>query len=100
MATEQPFSPSYGSGVSVSPGVASAASAVGYGNKNLVLTNTGANICYVHVGYVGEVASTVDMPVVAGTQITITKPQEATHVAYISAAGTTLNIMPGEGWLS
>jgi hypothetical protein len=42
MATEQPFSPSYGSGVTVSPGVASAASAVGYGNKNLVLTNTGA----------------------------------------------------------
>lgn len=100
MAIEQPFSPAYGSGITVSPAVASAASAVGLGNKNLVLSNTGSNICYIHVGYTGAVASATDMPILAGTQVTITKPQEATHVAYISAAGTTLNIMPGEGWLS
>jgi hypothetical protein len=99
MAVNVPFAPAYGKGVTVSPAIASAATAVGLGNKNLFLTNTGANICYVRVGIVGAVATAADMPIAAGAQVCLSKFQDNTHVAYISAAGTTLNIMPGEGYI-
>lgn len=99
MAVDEAFAPAYGAGITVSPAVASAVSAVGLGNKTLVLTNTGANICYVRVGVAGAVATAADMPIPAGAQVCLSKFQDSTHVAYISAAGTTLNIIPGEGYL-
>lgn len=98
MAVLDTFAPSYGKGVTVTPGVASATTTVGVGSKSLTLTNVGSNICYVRVGSSGITASTADYPVLAGTQVSISKAQDHDTLAHISAAGTTLHIIPGEGW--
>ena len=98
MAVLETFAPSYGKGVTVTPGVASATTTVGEGSKSLTLTNTGSNICYVRVGSSGITASTADYPVLAGTQVSISKAQDHTTLAHISADGTTLHVIPGEGW--
>lgn len=92
------FAPSYTKGVSVSPAAPSASTQVGAGSKTICLTNTGANICYVRIGVSGVAATTADYPVLSGSQVTISKNMDDTHVAYISASGTTLHIIPGEGF--
>ena len=92
------FAPTYTKGVAVSPAASSASTQVGEGSKTICLTNTGTGICYVRTGVSGVAATTADYPVLAGSQVTISKPQDHTHVAYISAAGTTLHIIPGEGF--
>lgn len=98
MAAKQTFNPSYGKGQVLTPAVASAAVAIGAGEKTLCLTNSGANICYVRTGVAGVVASAADYLVPPGSQVTITKDQDHTHLATISAAGTTLHVIPGEGF--
>jgi hypothetical protein len=93
-----PFFPQYGTGALVTPGAASASSTVQKGTKNVILTNGGLNVCYVKLGQSGISASTADFPVLAGTQVALSKDQDFDTIAYISAAGTTLHIMNGEGW--
>ncbi len=93
-----PFAPRYGAGVVVSPAAGSANTTIGLGNKCIALTNTGANICYVRVGVGAQTATTADFPIPAGQQRIIYKGEEANNVGYISALGTTLQIIPGEGW--
>lgn len=98
MAVLDTFAPWYGSGIVVSPGVASASSTIGRGSKSLTLTNLGANLCYVRVGTGSITASAADYPLLSGAQVSISKAQDDTTVAYISASGTTLHILPGEGF--
>ena len=98
MAVLDTFAPAYGQGITVSPAAASASSTIGVGSKSLTLTNLGAEVCYVRVGKAGIVATTADYPLLAGTQVSISKFQDDTTVAYISAVGTSLHIIPGEGW--
>jgi hypothetical protein len=98
MTVLQTFAPAYGSGVSVTATGTSAASVVGGESKSLCITNTGTNIGYVRVGTSTATASAADYPIVAGAQVTITKPQDSTHCAYFSSAGTTFHIMGGEGF--
>lgn len=98
MAILAPFQPRFGAGIVVTPAAASASSEIGQGNKQLILTNIGSNICYVTIGYTGLVASTSGYPVLPGAQVTVSKDQDMTHIAYISASGTSLHIIPGEGW--
>lgn len=98
MAILAPFQPRFGAGIVVSPAAASANSQIGQGNKQLILTNIGAYICYVTIGYSGLIASTAGYPVLPGAQVTVSKDEDMTHIAYISATGTTLHIIPGEGW--
>lgn len=93
-----PFAPRFGAGVVVTPSSSSASSTVGLGNKCIAFTNTGANICYVRVGIGAQTATTADFPIPAGQQRIIYKGEDANTVAYISASGTTLQIIPGEGW--
>lgn len=96
---KQPIQPAYGSGVSAAPGVAAANATVSRGNKQLILTNTGANLCYVRVGTAAvAAASTADYPVPAGAQVVITKAMDDNTVSHISPLGTTLHIMNGEGF--
>jgi hypothetical protein len=96
----QPFAPAYGSGVTVaSVTTTSAASAVGVGNKSLAVTNTGAtNVLYVRTGASDVVATTADYPIQPNQQQIISKPQDHTHVAYItSTSTTTAHVIAGEG---
>ncbi len=96
----QAFAPAYGSGVVVaSVTTTSAASAVGVGTKSLTVTNTGAtNAVYVRTGLSDAVATTADYIVMPNQQVKISKPQDHTHVAYITGAATSsAHIIAGEG---
>lgn len=94
----QTFNPAYTKGVTVSPAAASARTLIGGGQGVVCLTNTGSNICYVRTGDSGVVATATDYPVLAGAQVTITKTIDHNYIAYISASGTTLHVIPGEGF--
>jgi hypothetical protein len=100
MSHLQPFAPSYGRTQIVTAGASSASISIGLGVKNLMILNTGANIGYIRVGVGAQTATTADFPIRNGANpISITKAEEADTLAYISAAGTTFIITPGEGWL-
>lgn len=94
----RPFNPAYGSGQVVSPADAAAAvTNLAKGTQNVVLTNLGGSVCYVRVADAGD-ASTADYPIPAGAQVCVTKAPDQTRLSYISAAGTSLHIMTGNGW--
>lgn len=96
MSAQQPVAPNYGSGVTVTTG-ASASVAVPP-TKQLILTNLGANVCYVRCGAVAQTATAADYPVPAGAQVTITKGSDDLHMAHYGAVATTLHYMGGEGY--
>lgn len=98
MAALQPFSPSYTQGKTVSPAAAAASTTIDKRSLNVCFTNLGANVCYVRIGTNGITATTADFPIPSGQQITLTKKTDDDTVSYISAAGTTLHIITGEGW--
>lgn len=100
MTAMQPICPAYGTGQIVAPAAGSAIAALVKGSNQLVLTNLGAAVCHVRVGYAGDapVATTNDYPVPAGQQVTITKAQDQNALAHICAAGTSLHIMNAEGF--
>lgn len=98
MSVRAPFNPRYGAGQILTPGVASAQATIGVGNKNLCLTNQGAAVCYVRPGPAGTVATTADYAVPPNSQVVITKFEDDTTLAHISPTGTTLHVIPGEGW--
>lgn len=93
-----PFAPSYNRGIIVTPAVASASTTISGNSQTLCLTNLGANVCYVRLSDVATTASTADYPIPGGAQVTISKPREYGILAHISAAGTSLHIIPGEGF--
>lgn len=98
MSVLQPFNPKYGSGQNVSPAAASAAITIGKGEKQVRLVNTGAAACQVRLGVAGVVATAADFHLPGGATEVITKEQDHDTLAHISATGTTLNVMVGEGW--
>jgi hypothetical protein len=97
---DQTFGPAYGQGVSVSVSATSASSACGFGAKSIVVTNTGAANVYVRTGLSGLTATTADYLLLPLSQVSISKPQDHTHVAYVceAAATSTAHIIPGEGF--
>ena len=98
----QPFFPSYGSNQVIAPAAASAAITINKENKQVRIVNTGANIMYVQTYSSLEspapVATTADFPIAAGMAATITKSMDHDRLCYISATGTTANVMTGEGF--
>lgn len=92
-----PFNPQAGANLVVSPGPASASSPINPKSKSVRLVNSGANICYVRVGVTTATASTADTPVLPNSSLIISKADGQDTIAYISAAGTSLNIQTGEG---
>jgi hypothetical protein len=101
MSNLAPFNPHYGTNQVVTPAAASASVVVGAGNKQLRILNTGSNIGYfkTFISANGSVsATTADCPVGPNMATTVTKFEDHDSVAYISAAGTTFQIMTGEGW--
>lgn len=101
MTMKARFSPHYGSNQVVTPGAASAAITIAAGSKQVRIVNTGANIAYVRTyrdADGAQTASAADFPIAAGARETITKDDTHDRLAHISASGTTLNVMTGEGW--
>ena len=95
MTIRAPFKPHFGSNQVVTPAAASASITLAKGDKSVRLVNSGAAVCYFRVG-IGA-ATTADCPVRTGESLVIEKPEDETAAAHISAAGTTLNVMTGEG---
>lgn len=97
MTMRAPFNPQAGANLLVSPGAASASSTINPVSKSVRLVNSGANICYVRVGRSPQTATTADTPVLPNSDLIISKGEGQDTIAYISAAGTSLNIQTGEG---
>lgn len=102
MTARQPFSPAYGSGQSLAPGAVSAATPINASNNQVRIVNTGAAIAFVRtfsaVEEPGTEATDADMPIPGGANVTFTKSLSHDRLAYISATGTTLQVITGEGW--
>ncbi len=99
MAIDATFAPSYGKAQVPSPSTVSASSTIGLGSKSLCLTNLGLNLVYVRVSFGASTATSADYALPAGAQVSISKPQDADTVSYVTGTGTTsLHIMPGEGF--
>jgi len=98
MSNLAPFNPSFNEGQTVTATATPATTQIGKGRKQLAITNTGSNIAYVRVGNGSRTASIADFPILAGTQIAISKFEDDDYLCYISAGGTSLHIIPGEGW--
>jgi len=100
MAYVDPFAPSFGTNLVVTPAATSAASAVSPHDACVRLVNSGVNICYVRLGETTATtpaATTADLPILPGSSIIIRKAFSYKRIAYISALGTTLNIQTGDG---
>lgn len=101
MAALQPFSPHYGSGQTVTASSAGALSvSINSNSFNVMVTNTGSNLAYVRIGTDSATATATDFPILAGSQVAITKGAGQNVLSYIGVATgtTTLHIMTGEGW--
>lgn len=101
MTIKQPFYPHYGSNQVVLPAAASATITIDADNKQLRVVNNGANIGYFRTfsSLSGALsATTADCPIASGKDIVITKDSTHDRLAYISAAGTTFQVMTGEGF--
>lgn len=96
MTIRAPFKPHYGANQVVTPAAAAAAVAINGADKSVRLVNSGASICYVRIAAVGD-ATTADLPVRSGESIVVEKAEGEIRLSHISAVGTTLNIMTGEG---
>ena len=97
MTIRAPFYPSRGANQVVTPAAASAEVTVDAKAKSIRLVNSGAAICHVRVGIGTQTATTADTPIRAGSEVIVSKGEGEANVAFISAAGTTLHIQPGEG---
>lgn len=90
------FDPSRGANQVVSPAAASASVSINPKHHSVRLVNSGANICYVRIGTGAQTATTADTPVLANSSLVLNKAEDTDTLAYISAAGTTLNVQTGE----
>ena len=99
MSALQPFNPQYGSGQNLTATGTSASVTIPKGTKQVRIVNTGAtNPGQIRIGTGAQAATAADLHLAAGASIIVTKAQDHDTLAYISAVGTTFNIMMGEGW--
>lgn len=103
MSALQPFNPRWGSNQLLTAAAASASATLSGNTKQIRATNTGAtNPVYIRTGNSANgtvTATTADLRISPGVVVVFTKPQSDDSLAYISASGTTLEIIEGEGWL-
>ena len=100
MSLDASFFPRYGSGQTVAPGVATARITIPAGNKSVCITNLSSTVwSYVRVGGGTVVATVADYPVPPNSQVSLSKLQADTAVAFIAPEGNgSLHIMSGEGF--
>lgn len=93
--------PKYGSNQVLTAGAAALIAAIDKDNKQVQIVNTGSNKGYVRTydstGTV-PIATVADCPVASGARVVLTKPGNHDSLSYISASGTTLEVMTGEGF--
>lgn len=100
MTIRAPFKPHYGTNQVVTPAAASASITIGKGDKSIRVCNTGANVGYFRTGLASNgtvTATAADVAVPSGQSLVIEKDQDHDTLAHISAAGTTFQVMSGEG---
>lgn len=97
MTIREPFQPQRGANQVTTPAAASASVTINAVCKSVRLVNPGTGICHVRIGTGAQTATTADLPVRAGSEVIVSKADGEDTVAYISSAGTTLHIQPGEG---
>lgn len=100
MTAHSPFVPHYGSNQLVTPAAGALTATISKNDTSVRLVNSGAAICYVRLynsANGAQVATTADFPVLNGQTATIRKPLDFDTISYISATGTTLQVMTGEG---
>jgi hypothetical protein len=101
MSAKQPFSPHYGTNQLLTPAAGALVANLDPNDKNVRLANTGTNPAYIRIYSstgAAEVATTADYLVPGGLVTTITKAMGQDRMSYISALGTTMQCMTGEGW--
>lgn len=91
------FNPHYGTNVIVTPAAGSASISLDKNDMSVRIINTGANIGYFRIGVGAQTAGTVDCPVNPGQTIIVEKAMAQDTLAHQSPAGTTFQIMTGEG---
>lgn len=101
----RPFAPSYGQNLVVAPAAASANSPIRADDTQVRVCNSGAAIGYFRtyssvaaaaVAALG-VATAADCVVLPGTCVIVSKSMDHDRIAYISATGTTFQVMSGDG---
>lgn len=97
MTVKAPFQGNRGGNRIVSVVAVSSSASIASSNKSVRIVNTGASIAHVRIGPGAQTASNADTPIRAGTEIILSKGDGDNVIAYISSAGTTLHIQPGEG---
>lgn len=101
MTFKQPFDPKYGSNQVLTAGAAALVATIDKANKQVRIVNSGANgahiRCYSSQASPVPVASTADFFIPAGMASVITKDGTHDQLSYISALGTTLHVITGEG---
>lgn len=103
---DAPFFPVYGTNqVLTAAATSSAAVAIDPqgNNRQVRIVNTGANIAYVRIGpSTLPAATTADLAIPpassVGNTVIVSKDPMHTHIRHISAAGSTLQVMLGEGF--
>ena len=98
MSIFAPFNPAYTSGQTKTSAALAASFSVAAGTNQVCITNTGSYIAYVRIGVGSFSATTADYPVLADSQVVLTKAQDDTVVSHISASGTTLHFICGNGF--
>lgn len=102
MSAMQPINPKWGSNQLLTATGSSQQATVNGQTKQIHVENTGTtNPVYIRTGNSANgtiTATTADLRLSPGTVEVITKPQDDNRVAYISASGTTLELIEGEGW--
>ncbi len=106
MSTSFPFSPRYGSGQVLTATSSAASTAINNADQQVRIVNTGAQKAYVRTysslkGTLTVSATAADFVIPAGMASTLTKPTGGDFghdtLTYISAAGTTLEVITGSG---
>ncbi len=99
MSNSKTFTPGYGTGITVATSAASGANTVKANSSSVVLTNLGNVTVYVRVGAAAAAATIADYPVISGTQVSVNKPAQHTHISYISPDGAgSLQYIAGAGF--
>jgi hypothetical protein len=87
----------------VTPAAASATITIDGSDKQVRIVNSGAAKGYFRTFSIaltpgGSEATVADCPVAAGDSIIVTKQSGHDRLSHISSAGTTFEVMTGEGW--
>lgn len=103
MAVHSPFVPHFGTNQILTAGASALFATIVKVDKSVRVVNSGAQAAYFAI-YDSTaqtyVASTKDVFLAAGQSIIVTSSMTQDSISYISASGTTLQVMTGEGGFS